>query len=35
MIDKETWNVETDRDKMDKVIEYKMYVQYHKKCLLF
>ena len=23
MIDKETWNVETDRDKMDKVIEYR------------
>ena len=32
MIDKETWNVETDSDK---IIKYKMSLQYHKKCLLF
>ena len=35
IIDKERWNVETDRDKMDKIIKYKMSVQYHKKRLLF
>ena len=35
MIDKETWNVETDCDKMGKIIKYKMFVQYYKKRLLF
>ena len=34
MIDKETWNVETDHDKMDKIVKFKMSVQY-KKHLLF
>ena len=35
MIDKETWNVETNRDKMDKIIKYKISVQYHKMHVLF
>ena len=35
MIDKETWNVETDCDKMDKISKYKMPVQCHKMRLLF
>ena len=30
MIDKETWNVEADCDKMKKIIKYKIFVQYHK-----
>ena len=34
MIDKETWNVERDCDKMEKMIKNKMSVQYHKKRLL-
>ena len=33
MIDKETSKIETDRDKMEKLIKYNMPVQY-KKCLL-
>ena len=32
MIDKETWNIRTDRDKMEKSIKYNMPVQY-KKCI--
>ena len=31
MIDKETWNIRTDRDKMEKLIKCNMHVQYHKK----
>ena len=34
MIDKETWNVETDREKTKKLIKYKMYVRYHQNRLL-
>ena len=34
MIDKETWNVERDCDKMEKMIKNKMSVQHHKKRLL-
>ena len=34
MIDKETWNAETDREKMEKLIKYKMYVRYHQNRLL-
>ena len=33
MMDKETWKIETDRDKMKKLIKYHMHVQYHKKHL--
>ena len=33
MTDKETWNVETDREKMEKLIKYKMSVQYQKRLL--
>ena len=32
MIDGETWNIRTDRDKMETLIKYNMTVQYHKKC---
>ena len=35
MIDKETWKIGTDCDKMEKLIKYNMPVQYHKKCLLW
>ena len=35
MIDKETWNVEADCDKMKKIIKYKIFVQYHENRLLF
>ena len=35
MLDKETWIVETDCDKMEKIIKYKMSVQYHKKQFIF
>ena len=31
MIDKEKWNITTDRGKMEKLIKYTMTVQYHKK----
>ena len=34
MIDKETWKIGTDSDKMEKLIKYNMPFQYHKKCLL-
>ena len=34
MIDKETWNAETDREKMEKLIKYEMYVRYHQNRLL-
>ena len=34
MIDKETWKIRADLDKMEKSINYHMYVQYHKKNLL-
>ena len=30
MLDKETWKIGTDRDKMEKLIKYNMHVQYHK-----
>ena len=33
MIDKETWKIGTDRDRMERLIKYHMYVQYRKKCL--
>ena len=33
MIDKETWKIGTERDKMKKWIKYHMHVQYHKKHL--
>ena len=33
MIDKETWKIGTERDKMKKWIKYHMHVQYHKKYL--
>ena len=33
MIDKETWNVETDHDKIDKIVKFKMSVQYKKRLL--
>ena len=32
MIDKKTWKIGTDRDKMEKLIKYRMHV-YHKKRL--
>ena len=35
MIDEETWNIRTDRDKMETLIKYNMTVQYHKKCFFF
>ena len=35
MIDRETWNVETDHDNMKKIIKYTISVQYNKKHLLF
>ena len=31
MIDKETWKIGAGQDKMEKLIKYHMYVQYHKK----
>ena len=31
MIEKETWKIGTDRDKLEKLIKYCMYIQYHKK----
>ena len=31
MIDKETWKIGTDRDKMEKLIKYNKPGQYHKK----
>ena len=34
MIDKETWKIGTDCNKMEKLIKYNMPVQYHKKHLL-
>ena len=33
MIDKETWKIGTDCEKMEKLINNHMHVQYHKKCL--
>ena len=33
MIDKETWKIGTDRDKLEKLIKYHMHIQYHKKNL--
>ena len=30
MIDKETWKIGADHDKIEKIIKYNMYVQYHK-----
>ena len=33
MIDNETWKIETDCDKMEKLIKYHMHVQYHTKSL--
>ena len=33
MIDKETWKIGTDCDKMEKIIKYHIHVQYHKKHL--
>ena len=33
MIDKKTWKIGTDNDKMEKLIKYNMHVQYHKKRL--
>ena len=32
MIDKERWNIRTDRDKMEKLIKYNILVK-HKKCI--
>ena len=34
MIDKETWKTGTDRDKMEKLINYHMHVQYHESVFL-
>ena len=34
MIDKETWNIGTDCDKMEELIKYNMLVQYHKSLFL-
>ena len=34
MVDKETWKIGTDCDKMEKLIKYHMHVKYHKKGLL-
>ena len=34
MIDKETWKIGKNHDKMEKLIKYNMPVQYHKKHLL-
>ena len=34
MIDKETWKIGTDHDKMEKLIKYHLHVQYHKNHLL-
>ena len=34
MIDKETWKVGTDCDKMEKLIKYNMHVQYHRRFIL-
>ena len=34
MMDKETWKIRTDPDKMAKSIKYHMHVQNHKRCLL-
>ena len=31
MVDKETCKIETERDKMGRLIKYHMHVQYHKK----
>ena len=33
MIDKETWKIETDSDKMDKLLKHYMHVQNYKKRL--
>ena len=33
MIDKETWKIGKDCDKMEKLIKYHMHVKYHKKSL--
>ena len=32
MMDKERWNIRTDRDKMEKLIKYNILVK-HKKCI--
>ena len=34
MIDEETWKIETDCDKMEKLIKYNMHIQYHKMVFL-
>ena len=34
MINKETWKIGTDRDKMEKLIIYHMHVQFHRKHLV-
>ena len=31
MLDKETWKIETDRDKMENLIKCHIHKQYHKK----
>ena len=33
MIDKQTWKIGKDHNKMEKLIKYHMHVQYHKKHL--
>ena len=35
MIDKEIWNIGTDRDKTEKIIKYNMPAQCHKKRFFF
>ena len=32
-MDKETWKIGTDRDKMEKLIKYHMHLQHHRKHL--